>query len=192
VEAGASVGFMTPFSKLGAAAFFERLLPEIECGDRILLAAFVDSKLVGTVQVLTAMPPNQPHRGDIAKLLVLRSARGRGVATLLMQRAEECARASGKSLLVLDTATGGDAERLYDRLGWTRVGAIPKYALYPDGRWCDTRIFWKVASRLRKRPNPARLTRAAQNCDCVFRGAYRAATVRETVPDGLFSSLLEH
>ena len=143
VEGGASVSFMSPFSKAEAAAFFERLLPEIECGDRILLTAFLESKLVGTVQVITATPPNQQHRGDIAKLLVHRSARGQGIAALLMQHAEEAARAAGKSLLVLDTCAGGTAERLYERLGWNRVGVIPKYALYPDGRWCDTTIFWK-------------------------------------------------
>jgi GNAT superfamily N-acetyltransferase len=143
VEGGASVSFMAPFSESDAVAFFEKLLLGIERGDRILLAAYDGPKLVGTVQVVTAMPPNQPHRGDVAKLLVLRSARGQGVATLLMQRAEECAKEAGKSLLVLDTGTGGDAERLYERLGWTKVGVIPKYALYPDGRWCDTTVFWK-------------------------------------------------
>jgi GNAT superfamily N-acetyltransferase len=144
VEGGASVSFMAPFSKSDAAAFFEKLLPGIERGDRILLGAYDGSRLVGTVQVVIAMPPNQPHRGDVAKLLVLRSARGQGVATLLMQQAEECAKDAGKSLLVLDTVTGGDAERLYERLGWTRVGVIPRYALYPDGRWCDTTVFWKA------------------------------------------------
>ncbi len=143
VEGGASVSFMAPFSKAAAAAFFEKLLPEIERGDRILVAAYDGSQLVGTVQVFLATPPNQPHRGDVAKLLVHRSARGRGVAKLLMQQAEEFARTSGKSLLVLDTVTGGDAERLYERLGWTKAGVIPKYALFPDGRWCDTTVFWK-------------------------------------------------
>jgi len=132
------------FSRSDAAAFFEKLLPDVERGDRILLAAYDGSKLVGTVQVITATPPNQPHRGDVAKLLVLRSARGQGVAALLMQRAEEHAREAGKSLLVLDTVTGGDAERLYQRLGWTKVGVIPNYALFPDGRFCDTTVFWKA------------------------------------------------
>jgi GNAT superfamily N-acetyltransferase len=144
VEGGASVSFMAPFSKSDAAAFFEKLLPEVERGDRILLAAYDGSQLVGTVQVITATPPNQPHRGDIAKLLVHRSARGQGVAALLMQHAEEFARGAGKSLLVLDTVTGGDAERLYQRLGWTKVGVIPNYALFPDGRFCDTSVFWKA------------------------------------------------
>ena len=144
VAGGASVSFMAPFSKSDAAAFFERLLPDVERGDRILLAAYDGSKLVGTVQVITATPPNQPHRGDIAKLLVLRSARGQGVAALLMKSAEEFAKAAGKSLLVLDTVTGSDAERLYQRLGWTKVGVIPNYALFPDGRFCDTTVFWKA------------------------------------------------
>jgi GNAT superfamily N-acetyltransferase len=115
----------------------------VQQGDRILLAAFVDSKLVGTVQILLATPPNQPHRADVAKLLVLRSARGQGIGARLMKCVEEAGRLRGKTLLVLDTATGGDAERLYLRLGWNRVGGIPNYALFPDGTYCDTTIFWK-------------------------------------------------
>ena len=95
------------------------------------------------MQVILALPPNQPHRGEIAKLLVHRSARRRGIAQLLMERAEEEARAEGKTLLVLDAVTGDNAARLYERLGWTRVGVIPGYALYPDGRPCDTTVFWK-------------------------------------------------
>ena len=90
-----------------------------------------------------AVPPNQPHRGEIAKLLVRRSARRRGIAQHLMEGAEAAARSEGKTLLVLDTVTGDAAERLYERLGWTRVGVIPNYALYPDGRPCDTTVFWK-------------------------------------------------
>jgi GNAT superfamily N-acetyltransferase len=143
VEGGASVSFMTPFPKSAAEEFFEKIMIEVEAGGRILLAAFDGSRLVGTVQIVTALPPNQPHRADVAKLLVLRSARGQGVATLLMRSAEECARECNKALLVLDTVTGGDAERLYQRLGWTKAGVIPNYALYPDGRFCDTTIFWK-------------------------------------------------
>jgi GNAT superfamily N-acetyltransferase len=111
---------------------------------RLLLAAFDGGRVVGTVQVILALPPNQPHRGEIAKLLVHRSARRRGVARLLMERAESEASAEGKTLLVLDTVTGDPAERLYERLGWTRVGVIPGYALYPDGRPCDTTVFWKA------------------------------------------------
>jgi GNAT superfamily N-acetyltransferase len=143
VDGGASVSFMASLSKPDAESFFETVVEGVQRGDRILLAAFVDSKLVGTVQVVFAWPPNQPHRADVAKLLVRRSARGQGVGAGLMEHAEEASRLAGKTLLVLDTCTGDDAERLYMRLGWTRVGVIPNYALYPDGSWCDTTIFWK-------------------------------------------------
>lgn len=143
VRGGASVSFMASLTQIEAEAFFERVVAGVSQGDRILLAAFLDSQLVGTVQIVKATAPNQPHRADVAKLLVLRSARGHGVAARLMEHAEEASRLAGKTLLVLDTVTGGDAERLYARLGWTRLGVIPNYALFPDGRWCDTTIFWK-------------------------------------------------
>ena len=109
----------------------------------MLLAAFVDSILVGTVQIITAMPPNQPHRADVAKLRVLRSARGKGVGSALMKSAEQASRLAGKTLLVLDTATGDLAETLYMSLGWTRVGVIPQYAPYPEGTSCDNTIVWQ-------------------------------------------------
>src|SRR4051812_40132852 len=144
VAGGASVSFMPPFSHEDARSVFETWAAEVDGGRRMLLAAFVDGRLVGTVQVLLALPPNQPHRGEIAKLLVHRSARGRGVGALLMDRADQEARAEGKSLLVLDAVTGGDAERLYERLGWSRVGVIPNFALFPDGRFCDTTYFFKA------------------------------------------------
>jgi ribosomal protein S18 acetylase RimI-like enzyme len=102
--------------------------------------------LIGTVQILLATPPNQPHRADVAKLLVHRSARRRGVASLLMLHAERAALAAKKTLLVLDTVTGSPAERLYRRLGWSTVGVIPNYALFPDGRPCDTTVFFKHLS----------------------------------------------
>jgi GNAT superfamily N-acetyltransferase len=134
---------MAPFSHDDARAVFAAVAAEVEEGRRLLLAAFAAGDLVGTVQVILALPPNQPHRGEIAKLLVHGSARRRGIAQLLMEHAEAEARAEGKTLLVLDTVTGDDAERLYERLGWTRVGVIPGYALYPDGQPCDTTVFWK-------------------------------------------------
>jgi GNAT superfamily N-acetyltransferase len=143
VAGGASVSFMAPFSHEQARAAFETWADEVEQGRRLILGAFAEGRLVGTVQVILALPPNQPHRGEIAKLLVHRSARKRGVAQLLMEQAESEARAEGKTLLVLDAVTGGDAARLYARLGWTTVGVIPDYALYPDGRPCDTTFFWK-------------------------------------------------
>jgi ribosomal protein S18 acetylase RimI-like enzyme len=143
VAGGASVSYMAPFSQEEARAAFEVVAAEVAQGRRLLLAAFAGGALVGTVQVILALPPNQPHRGEIAKLLVHRSARRRGIAERLMERAEAEARAEGKTLLVLDAVTGDDAERLYARLGWTKVGVIPGYALYPDGRPCDTTYFWK-------------------------------------------------
>jgi GNAT superfamily N-acetyltransferase len=143
VEGGASVSFMASLSRAEAESFFENVLEGVQKADRILLAAFLDSQLVGTVQILVSTPPNQPHRADIAKLLVLRSARGKGIGRRLMERVEEVSRLAGKTLLVLDTATGDQAETLYVRLGWTRTGVIPGYAMYPDGRWCDTSFFWK-------------------------------------------------
>jgi ribosomal protein S18 acetylase RimI-like enzyme len=135
---------MAPFSHEQARDAFEVVAEDVEQGRRLLLAAFLNGDVVGTVQVVLALPPNQPHRAEIAKLLVHRSARRRSIAQLLMERAEAEARAEGKTLLVLDTVTGDNAERLYERLGWTRVGVIPGYALYPDGRPCDTTYFWKA------------------------------------------------
>jgi GNAT superfamily N-acetyltransferase len=144
VEGGASVSFMSPFSHAQARSVFEGYADDVDDGRRVVLAALADGEVVGTVQVVLAAPPNQPHRGEIAKLLVRRSARRRGIAQLLMERAEAEARAEGKTLLVLDTVTGDPGERLYVRLGWNRVGVIPNYALYPDGRPCDTTVFWKA------------------------------------------------
>lgn len=144
VEGGASVSFMTPFTHDEARAFFESVEPGVATGTRLLLAAFLDDQVVGTVQVTAAWPPNQPHRADVAKLLVRRSARNHGIGRLLMEQAEAEAREQGWTLLVLDTVTGDPAERLYERMGWTKVGVIPNFALYPDGRPCDTTVFWKA------------------------------------------------
>jgi GNAT superfamily N-acetyltransferase len=143
VEGGASVSFMAPLSRETAESFFSKTVDEVVRGHRILLGAFIDSELVGTVQIITATPPNQPHRADVAKLLVRRSARAQGLGRRLMERVEEVSRSAGKTLLVLDTVTGESGERLYRRLGWTAVGVIPDYALFPDGRLCDTTVFYK-------------------------------------------------
>jgi GNAT superfamily N-acetyltransferase len=144
VAGGASVNYMAPFTVAEARSAFEGFVDAVEQGGRVLLAAYADGTLVGTVQLVFATQPNQPHRGEIAKLLVHRSARRRGIAALLMERAEAEARAEGRTLLVLDTATGEAAERLYVRMGWNRVGVVPGFALYPDGRPCDTTVFWKT------------------------------------------------
>jgi GNAT superfamily N-acetyltransferase len=143
VAGGASIGFMATLTRPGAEAFFEKVFTAVRLGERVLFGAFLDSELVGTVQLIPAVMDNQPHRADIAKLLVHRSARGQGIANALMQKAEDAALAAGRTLLVLDTCREGDAERLYVRRGWTRVGIIPNYALYPDGSPCDTVVFWK-------------------------------------------------
>jgi GNAT superfamily N-acetyltransferase len=143
VQGGASVSFMASLTQSEAESFFEKVVEGVQKGERILLAAFSDSQLVGTVQIILATPPNQPHRADVAKLLVLRSARKQGVGARLMESVDEASRQAGKTLLVLDTVTGDPAERLYLRLGWNKVGVIPNYALYPDGRYCDTTVFWK-------------------------------------------------
>ncbi len=143
VAGGASVGFMAPYSHAQAREMYEGWATEAEAGRRLILGAFVNGYLVGTVQVVLAMMPNQPHRAEIAKLLVHRSARKRGIAERLMEQAEAEARAEGKTLLVLDAVTDGDAARLYERMGWTVVGVVPNFALYPDGRPCDTTYFFK-------------------------------------------------
>jgi ribosomal protein S18 acetylase RimI-like enzyme len=146
VAGGASVSYLWPFSHGDARARFEEWAEDVDAGGRLLLAAFVDGEVVGTVQVVHALPPNQPHRADVAKLLVHRKARRRGVARALMERAEAEARAEGKTLLVLDTVTGDPADALYRGMGWNVVGTIPNYALYPDGRPCATTVFWKDVS----------------------------------------------
>ena len=142
VEGGASVGFMRPLSLEQALAFWRRVGCDVECGARALLVAEDASGIIGTVQVVLEQPENQPHRADISKMLVHRRARRRGVGAALMQAAEDAARQSRKSLLVLDTASA-DAERLYARMGWTLVGVIPDYALWPGGGLCPTSVFYR-------------------------------------------------
>lgn len=142
VEGGASVSFMADLTREAAEAFW---LGVAEAKDgRVLLVAEDDGGVFGTVQVVPAWPPNQPHRADVAKLLVARRGRNRGVGDALMHEAEKAARDIGRTMLVLDTVTGEAGERLYARRGWTRVGEIPDYALMPDGRLCATTIFYKA------------------------------------------------
>jgi GNAT superfamily N-acetyltransferase len=145
VEGGASVSFMHPLPRAKALAFWQDALASAARGERIVLVAedVESAAIVGTVQVLLAMPDNQPHRGDVAKMLVHRRARGRGLGAALMQAAEAAAREAGKTLLVLDSVTGGDAARLYTRIGWQRCGDIPGYALWPRGGLCSTTVFYR-------------------------------------------------
>jgi GNAT superfamily N-acetyltransferase len=145
VEGGASVGFMSPLPRSRAVGFWLECLAATARGERILLVAeeIASGTIIGTVQIVVRMPENQPHRGEIAKMQVHRRARRHGVGAALMRAAEVEARAAGKTLLVLDTVTGSDAERLYARLGWVRVGEIPEYALWPHGGPCGTTLFYR-------------------------------------------------
>jgi GNAT superfamily N-acetyltransferase len=147
VEGGASVSFMSPFPHSEALAFFRKVAASVASKDTVLLAASLDGRIVGTVQLGLDTPPNQPHRADIKKMLVHRSARGRGIGAALMARVEEEARRNRRWLLVLDTVPGENGHRVYKRAGWTETGIIPDYALFPDGRICDTTVMWKRLDR---------------------------------------------
>jgi len=143
VEGGASVSFMLPMSRAKADAFWRGVSASVARGERVVLAAEdAEGAIVGSVQVILAQPENQPHRGDLAKMLVHRRARRRGVGAALLVAAERSALDAGKTLLVLDTASD-DAERVYVRGGWQRCGLIPDYALSPDGRPCATTYYFK-------------------------------------------------
>jgi GNAT superfamily N-acetyltransferase len=143
VQGGASVSFMWPLPMAKAQAFWRGVAEGVARGERALLLARDSAGVVGTVQLVLAQPDNQPHRADVSKMLVHRRARRQGVAQRLMAMVDEVARTEGKTVLVLDTVTGSDAERLYTRSGWQRVGSVPDYALMPDGALCATTVFYK-------------------------------------------------
>lgn len=145
---GASVGFMHPLAPERARAWWRSALADAARGGRTVFGAFAGAELAGTVTLYTALPENQPHRAEVMKLQVGASHRRRGIGELLMRAAEARAEELGRTLLVLDTASD-DARRLYERMGWTRVGDVPDYALWPDGRPCATTFYWKrlTASR---------------------------------------------
>ena len=143
VEGGASVGFMHPLTRERAIAFWRRVAQGVADGQRALLVAEDVRGICGTVQLVLDQPENQPHRADLAKMLVHRRARRRGLGAALMRAAEATARDCGKSLLVLDAVTGGGAARLYERLGWTRAGDVPNYALFPRGGFCSTTYYYR-------------------------------------------------
>jgi GNAT superfamily N-acetyltransferase len=143
VEGGASVSFMSPLPIDKALAFWRRVFEGVARGERALLVAQDEIGIVGTVQLMLDQPENQPHRADLAKMLVHRRARRRGTGAAVLHAAEELARELGRTLLVLDTASG-DAERLYARHGWVRVGVVPRYALWPAGGACDTTFLYRI------------------------------------------------
>jgi GNAT superfamily N-acetyltransferase len=143
VEGGASVSFMLPMPRGKARAFWRGVADSAARGERVVFTAEdASGATVGTVQVVLQQPENQPHRGEIAKMLVHRSARRLGLGDKLLAAAEDCALEAGKTLLVLDTSSDS-AERLYARRGWQRCGVIPGYALWPGGGACATTIFFK-------------------------------------------------
>jgi GNAT superfamily N-acetyltransferase len=143
VEGGASVSFMLPLTRDRAVAFWRRVAAGVAAGERVLLVAEDDKGICGTVQLILDMPENQPHRADLAKMLVHSRARRRGLGEALMRAAEGAARQSGKTLVVLDAVTGGDAARLYERLAWVKVGDVPGFALFPGGGLCGTTYYYK-------------------------------------------------
>jgi GNAT superfamily N-acetyltransferase len=143
VAHGGSVSFMHPLAPQVASAFWAKSLAAADEGRRVVLGAFEQGELVGTVTLLLDCPPNQPHRGEIAKMMTRVNRRGRGIARALMIEAERIARERGRTLLTLDTAEDEGAGPFYDKLGYTRAGVIPDYALKPFGGLCGTIIYWK-------------------------------------------------
>ena len=144
VDCGASVSFMHPLSVSKATQFWQNVALSVGNNERtVLIAEDENQQIVGTVQLITDQPENQPHRADVSKMLVHPRARRRGIAQKLMRQLEATASQAGKTVLVLDTATGSDAEMLYQSLGWVRSGSIPAYALMPDGALCSTTFYFK-------------------------------------------------
>jgi ribosomal protein S18 acetylase RimI-like enzyme len=143
VAGGGSVSFMHPLDRADAARFWDAAFAAAARNERVILGAWRDGVLTGTVTLLLDCPPNQPHRGEIAKLMTRAAYRGQGIASELMRAAEAEAARRGRTLLVLDTAIDGGAASFYDRLGYTLSGEIPEYALKPHGGLTGTLIYWK-------------------------------------------------
>jgi ribosomal protein S18 acetylase RimI-like enzyme len=155
VAAGASVHFMHPLNQEDADAFWDGALTAAARGERIILGAWDGSLLVGTVSLLLHCPPNQPHRGEIAKMMTRLSHRGRRIGTALLQAAEELAVQHRRSLLVLDTARDDGASAFYEKQGYCLAGEIPDYAFRPHGALTATMIYWKrIADELPEMMKP--------------------------------------
>lgn len=143
VAHGASVNFLAGFTNEEAAAFWRGQLPGLADGSRHLLVADDGQRLVGTVVLSKAPQPNQQHRADVGKMLVLSEARRRGLGRRLLEAVEALAASQGRNLLMLDTHTGSAGERLYSGAGWTAFGVVPGHALTPDGTPAPTSFFYK-------------------------------------------------
>ena len=142
IDDNAGISFLRGFTRTEAVSWWTGVIAGLS-PRAALLVARDDAGIVGTVQLQPAWPPNQPHRADVAKLMVHRRGRGQGVARALMTELERVAREQKFTLLLLDTCKGGAAEKLYASMGWTRLGEVPRFALNPDGSWCDTVFFYK-------------------------------------------------
>jgi GNAT superfamily N-acetyltransferase len=149
VASGGSISFMHPVQMEEATSFWRKISHGVEAGERILLVARDERGIiVGTVQSVLAQPENQPHRADIAKMMVHPRARRQGIAEALMREIERLTFAAGKTVLVLDTETDQAASRIYAKLGWQLAGHIPDFALKPHGGLCSTTYFYKRVSSL--------------------------------------------
>ena len=147
VAGGASVSFLHPMTYEKAQNFWQHVAKGLSNKERKILVAIDDTQtIIGTIQLITQLPENQPHRADVSKLLVHSSARCMGVGAALVDAVDALALAHGRSLLVLDTVTGSTADKLYRRQGWQFSGEIPAYAMFPDGRYCPTSVFYKNLS----------------------------------------------
>lgn len=150
VDGGASVTFLAPLARDTALAYWRGVIASAQRNERVLLVAGDGSgRIHGTVQIIFAPFENQRHRGELAKLLVHRRARRLGLGAALVRAAEDAARRAGRTLLILDTVTGSEGDRLYARLGWQRLGSIPDYALGPDRAMCAATYFYKNLQTLR-------------------------------------------
>ncbi len=151
VHSGASVGFLAPLAQSTAEVYWQQVFASLS-GDHILWVAESEGKVIGTVQLAASPKENGRHRAEIQKLFVHTARRGRGIASKLMQTAEDFAHANDRLLLVLDTQTGSDAEAVYQHLGWQKAGEIPLYAASPDGRLHATSYFYKILRQYLQSP----------------------------------------
>lgn len=164
VANGASVSFMKPFGQADAEAFFRRVARQVGAGETVLVAAFLGDRILGTAQLGLDMPPNQPHRAEVRKMLVHPDGRRQGIAASMLRRLEDEALARGRTLLVLDTASD-TARRVYERAGWSRCGHIHDFALWPDGGLCDTTFYMKDLNPHAGAPAPDVAVREAREAD---------------------------